>query len=296
MELQKNATTKMFTGATTLERMNQYQPNLPTWASDEMYAFDVRNATRNLPYFMYQGLFRRPTPEQQGAQLEAESEQWARDRQKRDQLHLSFLEKQEQLEVSIARIHTRGDEQAAIERTYETRLDYAQRIYDIEKRTLGETAAGEKLQQRAIDAQMQAAEELLQLQEKQLDALNKTTSGLFHTLLTKPSELPKQLGSTVHEAMIKPISDGLGRMVSSTIHPLIYGADGQGGIAGVFKGMFGGEKQDPLKATVDNTTATQQNSAHLAALTAILAGAMGVPAPAVAIDARCGLLRAGAWR
>ena len=41
-------------------------------------------------------------------------------------------------------------------------------------------------------------------------------------------------------------------------------------------------KQDPLKATVDNTTATQQNSAHLAALTAILAGAMGVPAPAVA--------------
>ena len=82
--------------------------------------------------------------------------------------------------------------------------------------------------------------------------------------------------------MIKPISDGLGRMVSSTIHPLIYGANGEGGIAGVFKGFLGGEKQGQLKGTVDNTTATQQNLAHLAALTAILAGTIGVPAPALA--------------
>ena len=139
-----------------------------------MYAFGVRNATRNLPYFMYPDLFRKTGPEaeeQKGKQLEAESAQWARDRQKRDQLHLSFLEKHEQLELSIVRLHTKGDEQAAIERTYEMRLSYAAQIYDIEKRTVGETTAQEKLQQRALDAQMQGAEELLQLQEKQLESL-----------------------------------------------------------------------------------------------------------------------------
>ena len=227
--------------------MNQWAPGLPGWASDEMQAFDVQNATRNMPYFMNQALFRRPEPGAAGRGTRAESEQWAKDRQKTDQLHLSFLEKQEQLELSIVKLHTKGDERAAIERTYETRLSYAERIYDIEKRTVGETTAQEKLQQRALDAQMQAAEELVQLQEKQMDALNKTTSGLFHTLLTKPSDFPKQLGSTVHEAMIKPISEGLGRMVSTTIHPLVYGADGQGGVAGVFKGMFGGAEAGPAE-------------------------------------------------
>ena len=52
----------------------------------------------------------------------------------------------------------------------------------------------------------------------------------------------------------------------------------QGGLAGVFKGG----KQDPVRVSTDqNTAATMQNSAVMAALTAILAAGMGVAAPSL---------------
>jgi len=93
---------------------------------------------------------------------------------------------------------------------------------------------------------------------------------------------PKQLGTTIHEAALKPITEGLGGMIASAIHPVIYGTDGQGGLAGIFHGAFGG-KQDPVKVSTDmNTAATMQNSAAVATLMAIFASFMGVAAPALA--------------
>src|ERR1039458_2341322 len=72
-------------------------------------------------------------------------------------------------------------------------------------------------------------------------------------------------------------------MVAGAIHPLIYGSDGKGGVAGVFKGIFGGGKQDPIKAATDlNTAVTAQNSVAIASLTAVFAAAMGMGAPAIA--------------
>jgi hypothetical protein len=72
-------------------------------------------------------------------------------------------------------------------------------------------------------------------------------------------------------------------MIASAIHPLIYGSDGQGGVAGIFHGMFGGGKQGPVKVSTDlNTAATMQNSAAVVTLTAVLAGFMGIGAPAIA--------------
>src|SRR5208283_5589625 len=57
-----------------------------------------------------------------------------------------------------------------------------------------------------------------------------------------------------------------------------YGVDGEGGRAGVFKGG----KQDPVRVSTDqNTTATMQNSAVMAALTAVLAAGLGVAAPSL---------------
>ena len=57
----------------------------------------------------------------------------------------------------------------------------------------------------------------------------------------------------------------------------------------MFKGIFGGSRQDPMKMATDmNTAVTAQNSAALATLTAILAGAMGMSAPAVAAPAGIG--------
>ena len=57
---------------------------------------------------------------------------------------------------------------------------------------------------------------------------------------TKPQDFPKQLGSTIHEAILKPVTEGLGGMVAKAVHPLIFGSDGQSGIAGAIKGVFGG--------------------------------------------------------
>ena len=284
-ERQEKATEKMFEGATKLANQVGYQspsatPGMGAGWQNELFAFDVANANRNMPYFQYPGLFSRKSQEQQGTELTAEQKQWSEGQLKDDQRHLAMVEKWEQLELSIVKIHTRGDEQAAIERTYQTRLDFARRLYDLESRTVGTVAAGEKLQERQLDAQVQAAQQVLEMQAKQMDALQRTSSGLIHTLLTKPESFPKQFSSTIHEAVLKPVSEGLGGMVANAVHPLIYGENGQGGIAHLFN--FGAH-QDPVKVSTDlNTSATMQNSTAVMMLTSVLAGYMGVSTPALA--------------
>lgn len=139
------------------------------------------------------------------------------------------------------------------------------------------TQAQDELEEKRAEAERKHAEEL----QREVDEIQKTTSGLLHTLFTKPGDFPKQLGSTIHEAALKPMTEGLGGMIASAIHPLIYGSDGQGGLAGIFHGVFGG-KQDPVTVTADNTTATRQNSSAILMLTSVLAGFMGIGAPAFA--------------
>jgi hypothetical protein len=140
-----------------------------------------------------------------------------------------------------------------------------------------------ELQRQIDDAHQDRVVKLLELQKREMDEIQNKASGLFHTLFTKPQDFGKQLGSTVKEAMLKPITEGLGGLVASAIHPLIYGSDGQGGIAGIFRGIFGGGKQDPIKAATDlNTAVTAQNSVAIASLTAVFAAAMGMGAPAIA--------------
>jgi hypothetical protein len=134
--------------------------------------------------------------------------------------------------------------------------------------------AQDQLEEQRAAAAEKAAEEV----QHQVDEIQKTSSNLLHTLFTKPQDFAKQLGNTLHEAVLKPITEGLGGMFANAIHPLIFGADGQGGIGGMFKGIFGGK--DPVKASTDlNTAATAQNSAALAMLTAVLAGFMGIGTP-----------------
>ena len=147
-------------------------------------------------------------------------------------------------------------------------------------------AAQDELEEKRAEAARKHAEEL----QRQLDSIQKTSSGLIHTLFTKPQDFPKQLGGTIHEAILKPVTEGLGGMVAGVLHPIIYGSDGQGGISGTLKGIFGGGKQDPMKTATDqNTVATAQNSAHVWALTATLAAFMGMSAPAVASPSIPGL-------
>jgi hypothetical protein len=146
----------------------------------------------------------------------------------------------------------------------------------------GLKAEGE-LQREIDDAHEDRVMKLLELQKREMEEIQNKASGLFHTLFTRPQDFGKQLGSTVKEAVLKPITEGLGGLVAKAIHPFIYGSDGQGGIAGIFRGIFGSGQQDPIKVATDlNTAVTAQNSAVIASLTAVFAAAMGMGAPAIA--------------
>ena len=117
----------------------------------------------------------------------------------------------------------------------------------------------------------------MEIQKRQMEEIQNKASGLFHTLFTKPQDFGKQLGSTVKEAVLKPITEGLGDLVAKAIQPLVSG------IGGIFSGIFGGGKQDPMKVATDvNTAVTAQNSVAIASLTALMAAVMGMGAPAIA--------------
>lgn len=133
----------------------------------------------------------------------------------------------------------------------------------------------------ALAEARKVAEKVAQKWLQQFDEVQRTAESLAHTLLTKPGEFGRQLATTIHEAVLKPVTEGIGSMVARTITPLIYGSDGQGGIAGIFKGVFG--RQDPMKSATDmNTAVTVQNSMAVAGLTAVMAAFMGAGAPAMA--------------
>jgi hypothetical protein len=187
-------------------------------------------------------------------------------------------------------------EESAAQQAYQIRLDLAVQLAGIEaeriskeenaaKRSVLAAQAQKDLYTEIAQAQDQLEEKQAQLQQKrqqeiqsQFDSLQKQAEKLFDVLFTKPKNFGKDLLSTVHAAVLKPVTETLGGMAANVLHPLIYGADGQGGLAGVFKGG----KQDPVRVSTDqNTAATMQNSAVMAALTAILAAGMGVAAPSL---------------
>jgi hypothetical protein len=187
-------------------------------------------------------------------------------------------------------------EEAAARQAYQIRLDLAVELAGIEaeriskeenaaKRSVLAAQAQKDLFTEIAQAQDQLEEKQAQLQQKrqqeiqsQFDSLQKQAEKLIDVLFTKPKNFGKDLLSTVHAAVLKPVTETLGGMAANVLHPIIYGADGQGGLAGVFKGG----KQDPVRVSTDqNTAATMQNSAVMAALTAILAAGMGVAAPSL---------------
>jgi hypothetical protein len=134
-------------------------------------------------------------------------------------------------------------------------------------------------------AQDQFEEKEAQLQQKrqqeiqsQFDNLQKQAEKLIDVLFTKPKNFGKDLVSTIHTAVLKPVTETLGGAAANILHPIIYGPDGQGGL----NGMLRGTSKDPVRVSTDqNTAATMQNSAVMAALTGFLAAGMGVAAPSL---------------
>jgi hypothetical protein len=188
----------------------------------------------------------------------------------------------------------------AIRATYQIRIDLAQQLALVEATRIAQENDGDKrridaahliadIQKEMAEAQEEALLKQLELQKQQTETLKRDTESLWSTLLTHPAKFGKQLSDTVHAAVIKPVAEGMAGVTATVLRPIIYGADGGGGIASVFKGAFGGGKQDPIKLATDmNTAVTAQNSTALATLTAVLAGAMGMAAPAMATPAGVG--------
>jgi len=188
-------------------------------------------------------------------------------------------------------------EEAAAQQAYQIRLDLAVQLAGIEaQRIARETDSNEKavlaaqarknLFTELAQAEDQLDEKEAQLQQKrqqevqsQFDNLEKEAEKVIDVLFTKPKNFGEDLLNTVHAAVLKPVTETLGGMAANALHPIIYGADGQGGLSGLLRG---GSRQDPVRVSTDkNTAATMQNSAVMAALTGILAAAMGVAAPSL---------------
>jgi hypothetical protein len=72
-----------------------------------------------------------------------------------------------------------------------------------------------------------------------MEEIQNKAAGLFHTLFTATPQEVRQAAREHAEGSLRRSRsrEGLGGMMARAIHPLIDGADGQGGIAGVFKGI-----------------------------------------------------------
>ena len=200
--------------------------------------------------------------------------------------------------MSEAEKRERADrkEVAAAQQAYQTRLDLAVQLAGIEaeriskeenaaKRSVLAAQAQKDLFTELALAQDQFEEKQAQIQQKrqqeiqsQIDGLQKQAERLFDVLFTKPKNFGKDLFSTIHAAVLKPVTETLGGAVANVVHPIIYGSDGRSGLSGMLRGT----SQDPVRVSTDmNTSATMQNSAVMASLTAILAASMGVAAPSM---------------
>ena len=185
-----------------------------------------------------------------------------------DQAHLGAVTRELGLQEHILKLNTDGAE--LIEQTYALRKKAAEEEYDFNIKYIDREDAANKRDEEYDKARITRQEELLGLQKKQTDeeqrqqdAIAKTAGGLFHTLFTKPQTFPKQLRTTLEDAALKPVTEGLGGAVANIVHPV--------------------SKQDPLKLATDtNTLATAQNSAAIGNLTAVVAAAAGLSAPGIA--------------
>ena len=239
----------------------------------------------------------KPLGPRQGGDAEAErnSEGWSRAFERESEIGIQARKATLQRGASRAlRMSEMSGmpEAEAIRTAFQVRIGLAVELAGIEQERIDRELKGsDKLVAEAElkrDVEKEAAEAMEEAQLKQLELLHKqteeikgTASGLFHTLFTKPGDFPRQLGSTVRDAALKPITEGLGGTMATFLQPLIHGQSGEGGIGGILRGVGAGT-QDPVTTTVDNTAATKQNSNALWLLTAVLSESIGRGMPAMA--------------
>ncbi|MEI9971038.1 MAG: hypothetical protein WDO73_02740 [Ignavibacteriota bacterium] len=90
------------------------------------------------------------------------------------------------------------------------------------------------LQREIDDAHRDRALKTAEIEKQEFEEIAKTSAGLWNTLFTKPKEFGSQLTATLKAALLKPVTEGLGNMTATLLHPA--GSPG----SNVFKGIFGG--------------------------------------------------------
>ena len=109
--------------------------------------------------------------------------------------------------------------------------------------------------QNELDTQVKIAEIEQQKAKQQEQQIHQHAETLAHTLLTKPGQFGKQLGSTVRDAALKPVEGMMADAATSFLKPL----------------LFGSGNQDPMRVSTDaNTRVTQRNTDAMDDLTSAL--------------------------
>lgn len=198
--------------------------------------------------------------------------------------YMTIEQQKAQMEAAarMGQISARTPEEAA-QRQLQSRLNIIATIRDREIAALNDEAKISDLRNKAdleaSEARYQYEEKIAELQKRQHDEIAKTAGGLWNTLFTKPGQFGRQLGSTVHGAILHPITEGLGNMTANLIQPMV------GGISGMLRGIFGGQQDPATLATNQNTQATEANTKMLgwlpgaisAAIRGTATAAMGIP-------------------
>jgi hypothetical protein len=209
-------------------------------------------------------------------ELSAYMEVMADDLQRASERQISSLEREMRLQEQLIELQAGpGGEMAAIEQTYQMRLDYAQRIYDIEKLNIGDVLAGYKLQAEQEEASVRRIEEIARLQQRRFDDLRQSMEGLFDAAFTRSRGILDTLKGMGEAVFLTPVKQGLSAMMSRALMPVMYGQDGSGGIMGRIFGAFGGG-MDQVKL-IDGAVPVRVMGAGTAGAAAGLAGIGGMP-------------------
>ena len=130
-------------------------------------------------------------------------------------------------------------EEAAARQAYETKIDLAVQLAEIEaariskeenaaKRTVMAAQAQKDLYTALAQAQDQFDEKQAQMQQKreqelqaQFDGLQKQAEKLIDVLFTEPAKFGKDLLNTIHSAVLKPITETLSGAAANVLHPII---------------------------------------------------------------------------
>ena len=175
----------------------------------------------------------------------------------------------------MATLQSDQNDPASVQRGYQIQMDLANQLLNVDLRR---ASVEEDLTKKRVDAAKALADfteasqtaeidremRLLEIDKQRRDEIQRTAAGLYNTLFTKPKDFGKELSSTLKAAALKPVTEGLGEITARTLQPIIYGANGQGGIAGAFHNAFA-TKQDPLKVSTDiNNLVTMQNTVEIA--------------------------------